>query len=100
MVLHCHLTSPEGGILFLTGAVEKYFCMPTFFFFERMKALRNDDTKLAKLLVYSDLSSEMQYRIFEHALSQKRKFVMATNIAWTSLTIKWVLYVLKPGFAK
>ncbi|KAF5738753.1 pre-mRNA-splicing factor ATP-dependent RNA helicase isoform X2 [Tripterygium wilfordii] len=42
----------------------------------------------------------MQSRIFEPALSGKRKVVVATNIAEASLTIDGIHYVVDPGFAK
>ena len=41
----------------------------------------------------------MQSRIFEPAPLGKRKVVVATNIAETSLTIDGIYYIIDPGFA-
>lgn len=50
--------------------------------------------------MYSALPSELQTRIFEPAPANKRKCVIATNIAEASLTIDGIFYVVDPGFAK
>ena len=50
------------------------------------------------LPIYSQLRSQEQAKIFES--SQKRKCIVATNIAETSLTLDGVKYVIDTGFCK
>jgi ATP-dependent RNA helicase DHX8/PRP22 len=97
--MHIHLSEPAGDILvFLTGQEEiDTSCQ---ILFERMKALGPDVPELIILPVYSALPSEMQTKIFEPAPLGKRKVVIATNIAETSLTIDGIFYVVDPGFCK
>jgi ATP-dependent RNA helicase DHX8/PRP22 len=65
-----------------------------------MKALGPNVPELIILPVYSALPSEMQSRIFEPTPAGKRKVVIATNIAETSITIDGIYYVIDPGFVK
>ncbi len=98
-VMHIHLSEPAGDVLlFLTGQEE--IDTSCAILFERMKALGPDVPELIILPVYSALPSEMQTRIFEPAPPGKRKVVIATNIAETSLTIDGIYYVVDPGFCK
>ena len=68
--------------------------------YERMKGLDRNVPELIILPVHSALPSEIQSRIFDPAPQGKRKVVVATNIAETSLTIDGIYYVIDPGFAK
>uniref|UniRef100_A0A0K0FAG4 RNA helicase n=1 Tax=Strongyloides venezuelensis TaxID=75913 RepID=A0A0K0FAG4_STRVS len=98
-VMQIHLTEPPGDILlFLTGQEE--IDTSCEILYERMKALGPDAPELIILPVYSALPSEMQTRIFEPTPPGKRKVVIATNIAETSLTIDGIFYVVDPGFVK
>lgn len=100
-VMQIHLTEPPGDILlFLTGQEE--IDTSCELLYERMKALQEnmDVPELIILPVYSALPSEMQTRIFEPTEPGKRKIVLATNIAETSLTIDGIYYVVDPGFVK
>lgn len=98
-VMQIHLSEPQGDILvFLTGQEE--IDTSCEILYERMKALGPSVPELIILPVYSALPSEMQTRIFEPAPPGKRKVVLATNIAETSITIDGVYYVVDPGFVK
>lgn len=50
--------------------------------------------------IYSALAPELQNRIFRKLDTSKRKIVIATNIAETSLTIDGIRYVIDCGYAK
>ncbi len=49
--------------------------------------------------LYARLSPEEQNRVFD-VVPDKRKIVIATNIAETSLTIDGIVHVVDPGYAK
>ncbi|GMS80652.1 hypothetical protein PENTCL1PPCAC_2827, partial [Pristionchus entomophagus] len=98
-VMQIHLTEPPGDVLvFLTGQEEIDTSCEVLY--ERMKSLGSDIPELIILPVYGALPSEMQTRIFDPAPPGKRKVVIATNIAETSLTIDGIFYVVDPGFVK
>ncbi|OKL61305.1 Pre-mRNA-splicing factor ATP-dependent RNA helicase prp22 [Talaromyces atroroseus] len=98
-VLQIHLTEPAGDILvFLTGQEE--IDTSCEILHERMKALGPNVPELVILPIYSALPSEVQSKVFEPAPPGKRKAVLATNIAETSLTIDGIVFVVDPGFAK
>lgn len=50
--------------------------------------------------IYSALDPELQNRIFKKLDETKRKIVIATNIAETSLTIDGIRYVIDCGYSK
>ncbi len=54
---------------------------------------------MALLPLYGRLSQEEQERVFEE-FPGRRKVIMATNIAETSVTIDGIRHVIDPGFAK
>ena len=56
--------------------------------------------ELLLLPIYSQLSSDLQAKIFEKAEKGLRKCVVATNIAETSLTVDGIKYVIDSGYCK
>ncbi|KAJ3061758.1 DEAH-box ATP-dependent RNA helicase prp22, partial [Podochytrium sp. JEL0797] len=98
-IMQIHLSEPPGDILvFLTGAEEIETAAEILF--ERMKALGPMVPELVILPVYSFLPAEQQSKIFEPTPPGKRKCVLATNVAETSITIDGIYYVIDPGFVK
>lgn len=94
--LTIHLENGPGDILiFMTGQEDiEATCI---LISERLKKLENSP-QLLVLPIYSQLSSEMQAKIFE--ASAVRKCIVATNIAETSLTLDGVKFVVDTGFCK
>lgn len=87
-------TKPDGAILvFLPGWLEIRTIM------EELSALNNSDHYLV-VPAHSKLNSNEQKRIFEVPKDGKRKVILATNIAETSLTINDVVYVIDSGAVK
>ena len=52
------------------------------------------------LPLYSSLPGDQQARVFEPTPPGARKAVFATNIAETSITLEWVVYVVDCGFCR
>ena len=50
--------------------------------------------------MFAALPSQHQMKVFISAPSGKRKVILATNIAETSITIPGVKYVIDTGFVK
>lgn len=55
---------------------------------------------MAVMPLYARLSPEDQNRVFDVLPEGKRKVVVATNIAETSITINGIVHVIDPGYAK
>ncbi len=90
LVVNIHTTKDEGDILvFLTGeeAIRRIADL-----IERM------DLDVEVLPLYAQLPSNEQARVFQQC--PRRKVVLATNIAETSVTIDGVVYVIDPGLIK
>ncbi|GMS91161.1 hypothetical protein PENTCL1PPCAC_13336, partial [Pristionchus entomophagus] len=66
---------------------------------ERLSGL-DEAPPLAVLLIYSQLPSDLQAKIFQRAPGGMRKAVLATNIAETSLTLDGILFVIDPEYCK
>lgn len=83
-VLQIHLSSPPGDILvFMTGQEDiEVTCAVVE---ERLSQL-DDPPQLAILPIYSQMPADLQAKIFQPTVDGRRKVVVATNIAETSLT--------------
>lgn len=66
---------------------------------ERLSQL-DDPPALAVLPIYSQMPADLQARIFEPTEDGRRKVIVATNIAETSLTVDGILYVVDAGYCK
>ncbi|KAH9836800.1 P-loop containing nucleoside triphosphate hydrolase protein [Rhodofomes roseus] len=83
-VLQIHLSLPPGDILvFMTGQEDiEVTCQVVQ---ERLSQL-DDPAPLAVLPIYSQMPADLQAKIFEPTSDGRRKVIVATNIAETSLT--------------
>lgn len=91
-VVEIHSSEKEGDILvFLDGKDEISSLI------RQLEARQLEEVLI--LPAYSGLSPEEQERIFLQSF-RKRKIVVATNIAETSITIEGVRYVVDSGFIK
>ncbi|KNE88778.1 hypothetical protein PSTG_17798, partial [Puccinia striiformis f. sp. tritici PST-78] len=66
---------------------------------DRIKQLDNPPF-LAVLPIYSQMPADLQAKIFESTQDGRRKCIVATNIAETSLTVDGIMYVIDSGFSK
>jgi ATP-dependent helicase HrpA len=64
---------------------------------ESLRKFHGDDT-VEVLPLYGRLTSDQQLKVFQP--SQKRRIVLATNVAETSLTVPNIRYVIDPGLAR
>ncbi|KAH9982037.1 P-loop containing nucleoside triphosphate hydrolase protein [Lactifluus volemus] len=97
-VLQIHLSLPPGDILvFMTGQEDiEITCQVVQ---ERLFQL-DDPAPLAILPIYSQMPADLQAKIFEPTADGRRKVIVATNIAETSLTVDGILYVVDSGYSK
>ncbi|THH05571.1 hypothetical protein EW145_g4696 [Phellinidium pouzarii] len=97
-VLQIHLSLPPGDILvFMTGQEDiEITCQVVQ---ERLDQL-DDPALLAVLPIYSQMPADLQAKIFEATDDGRRKVIVATNIAETSLTVDGILYVVDAGYCK
>jgi pre-mRNA-splicing factor ATP-dependent RNA helicase DHX38/PRP16 len=114
-VLQIHLSLPPGDILvFMTGQedieitcqVVQGWC--SLFFIgcltnpqpqERLSQL-DEPAPLSILPIYSQMPADLQAKIFDATSDGRRKVIVATNIAETSLTVDGILYVVDAGYSK
>jgi ATP-dependent helicase HrpA len=93
LVSHIDSDGKPGDILiFLSGERLIKECVNNLTLMDKKK-------RLEILPLYGRLSYEEQERVFWE-FPGKRKVIIATNIAETSVTIDGILYVIDPGFAK
>ncbi|KIY69583.1 putative PRP16-RNA-dependent ATPase [Cylindrobasidium torrendii FP15055 ss-10] len=97
-ILQIHLSLPGGDILvFMTGQEDiEITCQVVQ---ERLEQL-DDPAPLAVLPIYSQMPADLQAKIFEPTSDGRRKVIVATNIAETSLTVDGILYVVDAGYSK
>ncbi|XP_038894406.1 probable pre-mRNA-splicing factor ATP-dependent RNA helicase DEAH9 [Benincasa hispida] len=97
-VLSIHEQEPPGDILvFLTGQDDIDAAV------QLLREEERNDRKKSELIVlplYSGLSRAEQELIFSPTPRGKRKVVISTNIAETSLTLEGIVYVVDSGFSK
>lgn len=85
------LTGARDVLVFFSGERE---------IFEAAKVLRREFSERFEVLpLYARLSFAEQKKIFS-ASSARRRVVLATNVAETSLTVPNIGYVIDPGFAR
>eukprot|EP01054_Gregarina_sp_Poly1_P008658 Gregarina_sp_Poly_1__8657@NODE_515_length_7812_cov_238_903163_g409_i0_p1_GENE_NODE_515_length_7812_cov_238_903163_g409_i0NODE_515_length_7812_cov_238_903163_g409_i0_p1_ORF_typecomplete_len654_score92_77HA2/PF04408_23/5_7e32Flavi_DEAD/PF07652_14/0_11Flavi_DEAD/PF07652_14/1_1e21OB_NTP_bind/PF07717_16/5_4e03OB_NTP_bind/PF07717_16/6_5e21DEAD/PF00270_29/1e12DEAD/PF00270_29/3_6e03Helicase_C/PF00271_31/1_2e09AAA_19/PF13245_6/2_3e08AAA_22/PF13401_6/4_7e08T2SSE/PF00437_20/0_00042ATPase/PF06745_13/0_0019A len=87
---------PSDVLVFMTGQEDiEGTCI---LLSERVAQLKQRMEPLTVLPIYSQLSADLQAKVFEKSLY--RKFIVATNIAETSLTLEGIRYVIDAGFCK
>ncbi|KAL3835675.1 hypothetical protein ACJIZ3_010411 [Penstemon smallii] len=95
-----HVREPEGDVLiFMTGQddIEKLVSRLE----ERIQNLEEGSCMDAVILpLHGSLPPELQIRVFSPPSPNCRRFIVATNIAETSLTVDGVVYVIDSGFVK
>ncbi|KAF9261860.1 P-loop containing nucleoside triphosphate hydrolase protein [Marasmius fiardii PR-910] len=93
-VLQIHLSLPPGDILvFMTGQEDIEITAQVVQ--ERLSQL-DDPAPLAVLPIYSQMPADLQAKIFDPTSDGRRKVIVATNIAETSLTGYCKLKVYNP----
>lgn len=101
-VMKIHLTEPPGDVLvFFTGQEE--IEMGGEQLFRWMEQLRSHGTPLPDMVVLpltATMPQEVQSRVFEETPPGRRKVVLATNVAETSITISNLYYVVDSGYCK
>ncbi|KAL5841523.1 hypothetical protein ACOSQ3_012126 [Xanthoceras sorbifolium] len=98
-VMLIHDQEPPGDILvFLTGQddIDTAVQLLT----EEARTNRKNSSGLIILPLYSGLPRAEQELVFSPTPRGKRKVVISTNIAETSLTLEGVVYVVDSGFSK
>jgi ATP-dependent RNA helicase DHR2 len=99
-VCQTNMSEPSPGdiLVFLAGQEEIDRCV------DRLNSLAHDLPKQAPLIValplYASLPPNQQQKVFEPLPARRRKVILATNIAETSLTISGVRYVIDSGLRK
>ncbi|KAJ8464317.1 hypothetical protein OPV22_026869 [Ensete ventricosum] len=98
--LDVHVHEPPGDVLiFMTGQddIDKM----VFKLEERIQNLEEGSCMDAVVFpLHGSLPPELQIRVFSPAPPNCRRFIVATNIAETSLTVDGVVYVIDSGFVK
>ncbi|KAM0787222.1 hypothetical protein ACM66B_006460 [Microbotryomycetes sp. NB124-2] len=96
--LQIHISHPPGDILiFMTGQEDIEVTCAVIS--ERLAQV-DDAAPLAVLPIYSQMPADLQAKIFEPTEDGRRKCIVATNIAETSLTVDGIMYVVDAGFSK
>ncbi|KAI5956751.1 prh1 [Candida jiufengensis] len=98
-IIKINLTEPEGDILcFLPGQEEIDNCVKTLD--QLAPQLPREAPLIVPLPLYAALSPHQQSKIFEKLPKGRRKVILATNIAETSITVPGVKYVIDSGLRK
>lgn len=95
-----HVREPEGDVLiFMTGQddIDKLVSKLE----DRVQSLEEGSCMDAIILpLHGSLPPELQVRVFNPPPPNCRRFIVATNIAETSLTVDGVVYVIDSGYVK
>lgn len=91
-------TQPHPGdiLIFMTGQADIETTCAVMQ--ERLDLIDDEVPPLDILPIYSQLPSDLQAKIFQK--SERRKVIVATNIAETSLTVDGIMFVIDGGFCK
>ncbi|AET39119.1 DEAH-box RNA helicase PRP16 Ecym_4037 [Eremothecium cymbalariae DBVPG len=104
-----HLSSPASSgdiLIFMTGQEDiettcEYLTEKLIEIRVKRKLVEVDPLRDIEVLpIYSSLPADIQGKVFKKAKSNKRKIVVATNIAETSLTVDGIKYVIDCGYSK
>ncbi|XP_068697399.1 ATP-dependent RNA helicase DHX33-like [Montipora foliosa] len=99
-IMQLHQEMPPGGdiLVFLTGQdeIESLAKLVT----DCAQHCASDCPELLVCPMFASLPSQHQMKVFISAPLGKRKVILATNIAETSITIPGVKYVIDTGFVK
>lgn len=98
MTIHLANKKSDGDILvFMTGQED---IEATCELIQEKLALLENPPPLDVYPIYSSLPADLQKKIFNKQNSERRKVVVATNIAETSLTVDGIKYVVDCGLVK
>lgn len=98
-VVQLNMSEQEGDVLcFLPGQEEIDNCVSILN--NLAPELPKDAPFIVALPLYAALSPGQQLKIFEKLGPRKRKIILATNIAETSITVSGVKYVVDSGLRK
>lgn len=98
-IVQVNTTEPEGDILcFLPGQEEIDNCVSTLN--SIAPHLPKETPLIEPFPLYAALSANQQLKVFLKLKGRKRKVILATNIAETSITVSGVKYVIDSGLRK
>lgn len=98
-IVQVNLAEQEGDILcFLPGQEEIDNCVSILL--QIAPHLPKEAPQIVPLPLYAALSPQQQQKIFNKLKGRKRKVILATNIAETSITVSGVKYVIDSGLRK
>ncbi|GAA5943229.1 hypothetical protein JCM3775_004543 [Rhodotorula graminis] len=96
--LQIHISHPPGDVLIFMTGQEDIECTCEVIR-ERLSQV-DDAAPLEVLPIYSQMPADLQAKIFSPTEDGRRKVIVATNIAETSLTVDGIMYVVDAGFSK
>jgi len=88
----------ESILVFLTGRDEIEACLKALR--DQLSLPNQSMAKMEVLPLYASLSPQQQIRVFEPAKPGRRRVILATNVAETSITIPGIKHVVDPGRVK
>ncbi|BGP46836.1 Pre-mRNA-splicing factor ATP-dependent RNA helicase PRP16 [Rhodotorula kratochvilovae] len=96
--LQIHISHPPGDVLIFMTGQEDIECTCEVIR-ERLSQV-DDAAPLEVLPIYSQMPADLQAKIFSPTEDGRRKVIVATNIAETSLTVDGIMYVVDAGYSK